>query len=68
MLFVNSLRDPSTSIVWATEIQRQIGNSILLTRSGDGHTSYQLRGEAAAAIDAFLVEGILPQKATIVYS
>ena len=68
MLFVNALYDPSTSIVWATEIQRQIGNSVLLTRSGSGHTSYQLRGEAAAAIDAFLVEGILPQPATVVYS
>lgn len=68
MLFVNALYDPATSIVWATEIQRQVGKSVLLTRSGNGHTSYQLRGEAAAAIDAFLVDGILPQKATVVYS
>ncbi len=68
MLLVNSLFDPSTSIVWATAIQRQVPNSILLTRAGSGHTSYQLRGEAAAAIDAFLVDGILPQPATVVHS
>ena len=68
MLLVNALYDPSTSIVWATEIQSQIGNSVLLIRSGSGHTSYQLRGEAAAIIDTFLVEGVLPQQSTIVYS
>lgn len=68
MLLVNALYDPSTSIVWATGIQQRIPNSVLLTRSGSGHTSYQLRGDAAAAIDAFLVEGILPQPATVVYS
>ncbi|KAL8733937.1 MAG: hypothetical protein Q9181_003388 [Wetmoreana brouardii] len=68
ILLVNALYDPSTSIVWATEIQRQLSNSDLLTRSGSGHTSYQLRGEAAAAIDAFLVDGLLPQQATVVYS
>ncbi|KAI4150583.1 MAG: hypothetical protein L6R39_002231 [Caloplaca ligustica] len=68
ILFVNALYDPATSIVWATELQRQFRNSVLLTRSGSGHTSYQLRGEAAAAIDAFLVEGILPQQATFVNS
>lgn len=64
ILLVNALYDPSTSIVWATEIQRQLGNSVLLTRTGNGHTSYQLRGEAAASIDRFLVEGILAQPAT----
>ena len=68
MLLVNSFFDPSTSIVWATEIQRQLRHSVLLTRNGSGHTSYQLRGEAAAAIDAFLVEGILPPPATVVVS
>ena len=68
MLLVNSFYDPSTSIVWATEIQRQLGDSVLLTRNGSGHTSYQLRGEAAVAIDTFLVEGILPRPATVVVS
>ncbi|KAL9041288.1 MAG: hypothetical protein Q9214_004161 [Letrouitia sp. 1 TL-2023] len=68
ILLVNALYDPATSIVWATEIQSQVANSVLLTRSGSGHTSYQLRGEAAAAIDAFLVDGVLPQQATVVYS
>ncbi|KAI4242555.1 MAG: hypothetical protein L6R40_003936 [Gallowayella cf. fulva] len=68
MLLVNALYDPSTSIIWATEIQRQVKNSVLLTRLGSGHTSYQLRGEAAAAIDAFLVNGTLPQLASVVRS
>ena len=68
MLFVNALYDPATSIVWATELQRQFRDSVLLVRSRSGHTSYQLRGEAAAAIDAFLVDRILPQQASVVYS
>ncbi|KAL8726390.1 MAG: hypothetical protein Q9166_006741 [cf. Caloplaca sp. 2 TL-2023] len=68
ILLVNSLYDPSTSIVWATKIQRQVPKSILLTRSGSGHTSYELRGEAAAAMDAFLIDGVLPRPASIVGS
>ncbi|KAL9032994.1 MAG: hypothetical protein Q9180_006186, partial [Flavoplaca navasiana] len=68
ILLVNSKSDPSTSIVWATGIQRQVPGSVLLTRSGNGHTSYALGGEAAAAIDAFLVEGVLPRPATVVDS
>ncbi|KAI4161920.1 MAG: hypothetical protein LQ342_004486 [Letrouitia transgressa] len=68
ILLVNALYDPATSIVWATEIQSQVANSVLLTRSGSGHTSYQLRGDAAGAIDAFLVDGILPQQATLASS
>ncbi|KAL8812216.1 MAG: hypothetical protein Q9223_001539 [Gallowayella weberi] len=68
ILLVNSLYDPSTSIIWATGIQSQIKDSVLLTRLGSGHTSYQLRGEAANVIDAFLVEGILPQPASVVHS
>ncbi|KAL8799821.1 MAG: hypothetical protein Q9182_005616 [Xanthomendoza sp. 2 TL-2023] len=68
ILLVNSLYDPSTSIIWATGIQSQVKDSVLLTRLGNGHTSYQLRGEAANAIDAFLVKGILPQPASVVHS
>ena len=66
ILLVNAMYDPSTSIVWATEVQRQMPNSVLLTRAGSGHTSYQLRGEAAAAIDAFLANGVLPAPGTVV--
>ncbi|KAF1982898.1 alpha/beta-hydrolase [Aulographum hederae CBS 113979] len=68
MLLVNAQFDPSTSIVWATVTQEAVPQSVLLTRVGAGHTSYQLLGEASFAIDRYLMDGILPEKATFVYS
>ena len=40
ILLVNALWDPQTPYKWAVNMQRQINNSVLLTRRGDGHTSY----------------------------
>ncbi|KAL3456014.1 Alpha/Beta hydrolase protein [Aspergillus heterothallicus] len=68
MLLVNAIHDPSTSFVWANAMRDQIPSGVLLTRNGNGHTSYGLGGEAAARIDAFLVNGTLPSENTVVYS
>ncbi|QDS75744.1 hypothetical protein FKW77_008463 [Venturia effusa] len=55
ILLVNAQHDPSTSFVWASGIQNALPGSVLLTRVGSGHTSYQLMGEAARAMDGFLI-------------
>lgn len=68
ILLVNAQHDPSTSFVWATGIQSSLPGSVLLTRVGSGHTSYQLMGEAAAAIDEFLIDGDIPASNSLVHS
>jgi pimeloyl-ACP methyl ester carboxylesterase len=68
ILLVNAQHDPSTSFVWASGIQSAVPGSVLLTRVGAGHTNYQLMGEAAMAIDRFLIEGVMPEQNTFVDS
>jgi pimeloyl-ACP methyl ester carboxylesterase len=54
-LIVHSAHDPSVSYKWAFSLAAQIRNSDLLTRLGDGHTSYYTSECARAATDAYLV-------------
>lgn len=68
VFMVNSVRDRSTSYVWALSMHEQMLTSTLLTREGDGHTSYFLHGEAAALIDQYLVDLSLPAPGTVVGS
>jgi len=59
-LIVNATHDPSTAYVWALSMQAQFPRSVLLTRDGDGHTSYLRSGCAQQAIDRYLIERVLP--------
>ncbi|KAL2814092.1 Alpha/Beta hydrolase protein [Aspergillus cavernicola] len=68
ILMVNAFHDPETSYVWANSLLEQIPSGVLLTRDGNGHTSYSLGGEASTVIDAFLVNGTLPRRNTVVDS
>jgi pimeloyl-ACP methyl ester carboxylesterase len=64
-LVVNATHDPSTSYVWALSMQAQIPRSRLLTRDGDGHTSYPSSPCAQAVIDRYLIERVLPRPGTV---
>ncbi|OOF91729.1 hypothetical protein ASPCADRAFT_210727 [Aspergillus carbonarius ITEM 5010] len=68
ILLVNAQYDPLTSLAWAVGLQDQIRTSVLLTRGGDGHTSYVLQGETSRAIDAYLVNLTLPAANTVLSS
>lgn len=68
ILIVNSYHDPSTSYAWAVAAQRQINQSVLLSRDGDGHTSYGLAGEASRIIDRYLTTLEMPLPNTVVES
>lgn len=68
VLMVNSYHDPECSYVWANSLLQQFQNAVLLTRDGDGHTSYYLQGETTAAIDAYLVNGTVPADNTVISS
>ena len=65
ILMVNATYDPSTAYVWAKVLHRQLPHSVLLTRRGDGHTSYLNPGATRMAINAFLVNGTLPKPGTV---
>ncbi|KAF2749250.1 hypothetical protein M011DRAFT_330556 [Sporormia fimetaria CBS 119925] len=65
ILIVNSVRDPSTSYAWAVGMLEEIQNAVLLTRNGDGHTSYGYPGATTDAIDKFIISGKLPAPGTV---
>lgn len=54
-LIVHTNHDPSLSYQWAFELATQIRGSSVLTRNGDGHTSYYTSKCAQVATDQFLL-------------
>ena len=65
ILYVNALHDPSTSYVWALNVAAHTPNSVLLTRDGDGHTSYFYSPCAAGFIDRYLIDLTVPPRGTV---
>ncbi|OAP55476.1 hypothetical protein AYL99_10449 [Fonsecaea erecta] len=76
VLLVNAEYDPETSYVWAQGVKDQLTTSardgddkaLVLTRRGDGHTSYAIQGQAARIMDAFWVNRTVPGNGTVVDS
>ena len=54
-LIVHSTHDPSVSYQWAFGLADQIRGSSVLSRIGDGHTSYYTSDCARDATDQFLL-------------
>jgi pimeloyl-ACP methyl ester carboxylesterase len=54
-LIVHSTHDPSVSYKWAISLAAQIRGSSVLSRVGDGHTSYYTSDCARDATDQFLL-------------
>ena len=66
VLVVATTHDPATPFAWAELLVSQLGNAVLLVREGDGHTGYR-EGSTCTddAVDAFLLEGALPEPGTV---
>jgi len=66
VLVVATTHDPATPFAWAELLVGQLGDAVLLVREGDGHTGYR-EGSACTdeAVDAFLLEGTLPEPGTV---
>ena len=60
ILLVGGTNDPATPYSEAQSVNRQISGSVLLTRQGNGHTSYDVSPCAHAAEDAYLLNLTLP--------
>jgi hypothetical protein len=65
ILVVGSTGDPATPFEWAEAVVTQITGSVLLTRDGEGHTSYGRNLCIGQAVDAYLLELELPSPGTV---
>src|SRR5205823_12072927 len=65
ILLVGGTNDPTTPYSEAQSVNRQIQGSVLLTREGNGHTSYDSSACAHAAEDAYLISLTLPAAGTV---
>jgi pimeloyl-ACP methyl ester carboxylesterase len=65
ILLVGGTNDPATPYSEAQSVNRQIAGSVLLTRQGNGHTSYDASPCAHAAEDAYLISLTLPAPGTV---
>ena len=64
ILLIGASNDPATPYVWAKSVSQQIPRSVLLTRVGNGHTSYGFSDCISAAEDAYLTNLALPAQGT----
>jgi pimeloyl-ACP methyl ester carboxylesterase len=60
ILLVGGTNDPATPYAWAQGVNRELSNSVLLTRQGDGHVSYDKSKCAKDAEDAYLINLTVP--------
>jgi pimeloyl-ACP methyl ester carboxylesterase len=66
ILITNATHDPSTAYAGALSLQRQLPTSVLVTREGDGHTSYLNPdpNPTRDAIDRYLLTARTPAPGT----
>ncbi len=64
ILLVGGTNDPATPYEEAVAVSKQIEGSVLLTRQGNGHTSYDSSACTHAAEDAYLLNLTLPAAGT----
>ncbi len=65
ILLVGGTNDPATPYAWALSVHKQLISSVLLTRQGNGHTSYDSSACAHAVEDAYLIDLTLPAEGTV---
>jgi pimeloyl-ACP methyl ester carboxylesterase len=65
ILVVGGTDDPATPYAWAQAVNQQLSGSVLLTRQGNGHTSYNSSPCAQQLIDAYLIDLSLPAVGTV---
>jgi pimeloyl-ACP methyl ester carboxylesterase len=65
ILLVGGTGDPATPYAWAQSVNQQLSSSVLLTRQGNGHVSYDKSSCAKALIDAYLIDLTLPAAGTV---
>ena len=64
ILVVGSTDDPVTPYAWAQALVAELGDAVLATRVGDGHTAYPRSRCTRALVDAYLLTLRLPGPAS----
>ncbi|MGW2545941.1 alpha/beta hydrolase [Kitasatospora sp. NPDC001574] len=64
IVVVGSTGDAATPYASAEKLAAQLGNAVLLTRDGDGHTGYGWSACIRTSVDAFLLDGTVPAAGT----
>jgi pimeloyl-ACP methyl ester carboxylesterase len=67
ILITNATHDSSTAYPWAVRMHQALPSSVLVTRNGDGHTSYLTHGVSHTrdAIDDYLATERTPPAGTV---
>jgi hypothetical protein len=65
ILLVGGTKDPATPYAFAQAVNAQIAGSVLLTRQGYGHPSYDKSLCVREAMDAYLLDLTLPAQGTV---
>lgn len=65
ILLIGGTNDPATPYAEAVAVNQRLAGSVLLTRTGNGHTSYQTSPCSAGATDAYLINLTLPPDKTV---
>jgi pimeloyl-ACP methyl ester carboxylesterase len=65
ILLVGGTKDPATPYAFAQAVNAQIPGSVLLTRQGYGHPSYDKSVCVREAMDAYLLDLTLPAQGTV---
>ncbi|MEU3574738.1 alpha/beta hydrolase, partial [Kitasatospora sp. NPDC036755] len=60
IVVVGTTGDPATPYAWAEKLTAELGNAVLISRDGEGHTGYGASKCVRASVDAFLVDGTVP--------
>jgi pimeloyl-ACP methyl ester carboxylesterase len=64
IVVVGSTGDPITPYSWAQSLTAELGNAVLLTRVGDGHTAYGASSCIRDAVDRYLITLATPPPGT----
>jgi pimeloyl-ACP methyl ester carboxylesterase len=66
ILVVGTVNDPATPYEWSQALAAELSSSRLLTYAGDGHAAYQRKNPCErSAVDTYLLDGTLPEAATV---
>jgi pimeloyl-ACP methyl ester carboxylesterase len=65
ILVVGASRDTRTPIEWSQGLAANLGNAVLITRDGDGHTSYPRSICIRNSVNAYLQSNIVPANGQI---
>ncbi|MFC4020845.1 alpha/beta hydrolase [Micromonospora sp. GCM10011542] len=65
LLLAATVHDPASGYNWATNLARQLGeHGVLLTYEGWGHGGYTTSPCVQRAVDAYLIDGLVPARGT----